>query len=210
MGNVLGILPGKPSQSATLVVAAHPNLLGLNGATGQCLWRCPIRDAESLLPMQDPLESPWMINHGEGSTICRRALATTESGDYLPHVGKALSDLPARDDPRVVRRLPWLLLAAAACHPSDPAVFCRESGFRGVPGNRDDPPTVEKSGPALGSGLSHDGNDRAPLASGRFPRDGLYGTLLLARLVPGRNLRSGGHGNGIGDAGVDFEIGISA
>ncbi len=109
IGDFRQVLPGKSGQPATVVVRSGDSLLGLNGATGQALWRCPLRDAESILAAQDPHEPPWLISHADGSTICRRALATTAGGEYAPAVGAPRTDRPLPDDPRIVRPLPWVL-----------------------------------------------------------------------------------------------------
>ena len=102
------VLPAKQGQPPTVVVPSGTSLLGLDGATGKPLWRCPIRDAESILPARDPREPPWLISHADGSTICRRALATTADGEYAPAVGTPCKDALAADDPRLVRPLPWV------------------------------------------------------------------------------------------------------
>ena len=109
IGDFRQVLPGKSGQPATVVVRSGDSLLGLNGATGQALSRCPLRDAESILAAQDPHEPPWLISHADGSTICRRALATTAGGEYAPAVGAPRTDRPLPDDPRIVRPLPWVL-----------------------------------------------------------------------------------------------------
>ena len=118
------VYPGKSGKPAVVVVRSRDSFLGLNGATGQSLWRCPIRDAESLVPAQDPREPPWLISHADGSTICRRALATTADGDYAPAVGTPLTDARLPDDPRIVRPLPWVdLMSAAVGVPAERFVF---------------------------------------------------------------------------------------
>ncbi len=118
IGQFRETLPAKPGQPTTLVmVASGGSLLGLNGATGESLWRCPLGDAESILPAQGPREPPWLISHADGSTVCRRALATTADGEYLPAVGAACKDVPLPDDPRVVRRLPWIYETSAGDGP---------------------------------------------------------------------------------------------
>ncbi|MGA2257462.1 MAG: PQQ-binding-like beta-propeller repeat protein, partial [Thermoguttaceae bacterium] len=106
------VLPGNPGQPATVVAEAGKSILGLDGATGKPLWRCPIRDAGSILPDREPRAPPWLISHADGSTICRRARATTADGDYAPAAGTPRTAVPLPDDPRIVRPMPWVDLMA--------------------------------------------------------------------------------------------------
>jgi hypothetical protein len=108
------VFPGKSGKPAVVLVRSGDSFLGLNGATGQSLWWCPIRDAESLVPAQNPREPPWLISHADGSTVCRRALAATAGGEYAPAVGKPQISEPLPDDPRIVRPLPWVDQMSAA------------------------------------------------------------------------------------------------
>jgi serine/threonine protein kinase len=107
------ILPGKSGQPAVVVVTAAEGILGLDGMTGRPLWRCPDRAAGAFLWPPEPHEPPWLISPADGSTVCRRALATMASGEYAAAVGVPLADAPLPDDPRIVRSLPWVTQVSA-------------------------------------------------------------------------------------------------
>ncbi len=87
----------------------------IDGMTGQVRWtyRNPPQSWRNMSLLHDPggsSESPLLFSVNFPAAICRSALPTTPSGDYLPPAGNLVPTGLTWDDPRWTRPLPWSTL----------------------------------------------------------------------------------------------------